>query len=310
MSSRARSEDVLRIPGKAAGGTRAVLPAEFGDCWTEYAPLGEGLTLAHSLYRPSSDLTEESAQAGPGTTLVATFGISGESGYVARRGAALRFRAGQATLAAYTASAGERRVRAGATVRQLRLVLAAPAVERYLGAAAAARLACRSGVEALGEQAIPPWCRALLQSLLVPERVPPLERQIAALTLAAEVLRPLSAAAGACDPSPRLDGPLIEKLERARELMRAQMDRRLTIPYLCATVGLNEQAFKAGFREAFGVTPARHLLQLRMQRAWTLLASGARVAQVAYAVGYEHPANFSAAFARYFGRTPKSVRGG
>lgn len=306
MSSRARSEDVLRLPGAAGCGTRAVLPAAFGDCWTEFAPLGEGLTLVHSLYRPSSDLTEESAQAGPGTTLVATFGISGESGYVARRGAALRFRAGHATLAAYTASAGERRVRAGAAVRQLRLVLAAPAVERYLGADVAARLACRNGVEALGERAIPPWCRALLQTLLVPERVPPLERQIAALTLAAEVLRPLSAVGEA---PPRLDGPLIEKLERARELMRAQMDRRLTIPYLCAAVGLNEQAFKLGFREAFGMPPARWLLQLRMQRAWTLLAAGMRVAQVAYAVGYEHPANFSAAFARHFGRTPKSVRG-
>jgi AraC-like DNA-binding protein len=306
-TSRARLGDALDAPTGIAGGRRVALPAGFGACWADYAPLGDGLTLVRSQYCPSSDLAEEAAQGGAGTTLVVTFGLAGESGYVARRGPALRFRAGHTTLAAFTSSAGERRVNAGAAVRQLRLVLAPPSLERYLGEAVAARFARRAGIEFLGERATAPWCRALLQPLLTLEALSPVDRQIAALTLAAEALRPL----GADSPSaPQgLDFQTIDKLNRARDLMRAHLDRRLTIPYLCMTVGLNEHAFKHGFRDLFGLPPARYLLQLRMQRAWTLLASGARVSQAAYAAGYEHPANFSAAFARHFGRTPRSVFG-
>ncbi|MNG24257.1 Regulatory protein PchR [compost metagenome] len=88
------------------------------------------------------------------------------------------------------------------------------------------------------------------------------------------------------------------------------MDRALTIPYLCAAVGLNECKFKQGFRDLFGASPHRFLLDLRMRRAWALLESGCQVAQAAWQVGYAHPTNFSAAFMRYFGRTPKSVSGG
>jgi AraC-like DNA-binding protein len=32
------------------------------------------------------------------------------------------------------------------------------------------------------------------------------------------------------------------------------------------------------------------------------------VSQVAYRIGYSHPANFSAAFKRHFGLTPRDVR--
>ncbi|MCK6413413.1 MAG: AraC family transcriptional regulator [Azonexus sp.] len=269
--------------------------------------MGDGLTVVRSEYRPHHDLAEEAAQSGSGTALVATFALAGESGYMARKGPVLKFRAGRATLTAFASSAGERRFLAGVTARQLRLVFSAQALERYLGEDAAGRLVSGDGVAFLGERPIEPWCRVLLHPLLALEAMSPMDRQIAALTLAAEVLRPLSA--GAVSASAGLDSTSVGKLTSARDLMHTHMDRRLTIPYLCMTVGLNEHAFKHGFRKLFGITPARYLLQLRMQRAWVLLESGARVSQTAYAVGYEHPTNFSAAFARYFGRTPKSFRG-
>ncbi|WP_417559700.1 helix-turn-helix domain-containing protein [Marinomonas sp.] len=44
-----------------------------------------------------------------------------------------------------------------------------------------------------------------------------------------------------------------------------------------------------------------------MHKAWELLTSGYQVAQTAYAVGYEHPSNFSAAFNRFYGCPPKSI---
>ncbi len=306
MYCRARIDEAKHTPTGMAGASRVALPAEYGVCWAERAPLGDGLTVVRSEYRPCRDLAEEAAQGGSGTTLVLTFALAGESAYVARKGPPLRFRAGQTTLAAFSSSTGERRVAAGVTARQLRLVFSAPAVERYLGEDVAGRLVPGDGVALLGEAPTAPWCRTLLRPLLTLEAMSPMDRQIAALTLAAEILRPLSAGAASVSG---LECPTVEKLTRARDLMHTHLDRRLTIPWLSMTVGLNEHAFKHGFRKLFGITPARYLLQLRMQRAWALLASGSRVAQAAYAVGYEHPANFSAAFTRHFGRTPKSFRG-
>ena len=46
-----------------------------------------------------------------------------------------------------------------------------------------------------------------------------------------------------------------------------------------------------------------------MRRAWALLETGCQVAQAGWQVGYAHPSNFSAAFTRFYGRSPKSVFG-
>ena len=308
--------DFVRATGAAgpavqgASATHVALPDRFGDCWIERTALDDGLTVVHSHYRPTRELVEETAQTGSSPTLVITLGLAGESGFVAREGTRLRFRAGHTTLTAFNESRGERRFNADGAVRQLRLVLSGTALSRYLGEAAVARLARRSGVRILGEHATPPWCRALLRPLLASEATP-LDRHIAALTLAAEYLRPLMpTGASAAPSSTHLGADDIDKLQRARDLMQNHMDRALTIAYLSTTVGMNECKFKQGFRELFGAPPHRFLLELRMRRAWMLLESGSRVAQAAYAVGYQHPASFSAAFARYFGRTPKSVSGG
>lgn len=296
--------------GPAASGPdarRVALPGRFGDCWIERTALDDGLTVVRSHYRPARELAEETVPSGSGPTLVITFGLSGESGFVAKDGLSLRFRAGHTTLTAFNESRGERRFNGGTAVRQLRLVLSGTALSRYLGEAAVTRLANRNGVRPLGEYTTAAWCSTLLRPLLAPRAATPLDLHIAALTLVAEHLRPLMPASAPAASSAYLSTADIEKLTRARDLMQSHMDRALTIPYLGATVGLNECKFKQGFRDLFGATPHQYLLEMRMRRARALLQSGCQVAQAAYAVGYQHPASFSTAFARYFGQTPKSV---
>ncbi|WP_196518146.1 helix-turn-helix domain-containing protein [Halomonas sp. PA16-9] len=82
----------------------------------------------------------------------------------------------------------------------------------------------------------------------------------------------------------------------------------MTLAYLGARVGLGEQKLKQGFRCMFGTTPQHFLHQQRMRRAHTLLESGQQAAQAAYATGYRHPSNFSAAFTRFFGYAPKAIK--
>ncbi|WP_205904703.1 AraC family transcriptional regulator [Diaphorobacter sp. HDW4A] len=299
-----------KVEEARAVGTTGRLPISGNGCWIDRATLDDGLTVVRSHYQPTRDLAEASTQNEAGPTLVITYGLSGESGFVAEDGASLRFGAGRTTLAAFAHTRGERHFRAETAVRQLRLVLNGNALSRYLGEAAMTHLASRKGIRLLGEHPTTAWCRTLLHPLLSPEAATPVDRHIAALTLAAEHLRPLMPASVPSTSSLRLSAADVEKLSRARDLMHTQMDRALTIPYLSVTVGLNECKFKQGFRELYGATPHQFLFELRMRRARTLLQSGCQVAQAAYAVGYRHPASFSAAFARYFGQVPKSVSPG
>jgi AraC-like DNA-binding protein len=79
------------------------------------------------------------------------------------------------------------------------------------------------------------------------------------------------------------------------------------IPELARMVGLNQTKLKASFRETLGFTIYDYILERRMERAAEMLLTGDyAVAQVAYAVGYDYPANFTAAFKRYFGQLPRT----
>ncbi len=303
-------------PSRAPGWTRRALPAEFGDCHAECFTLGDGITLARSHYRPLRDLVEESVQADAsdgGRTLVITLGLAGESGFVARGGGTtLRFGAGRTTMAAFHGSQGERRYAAGQTVRQLRLLLSGAALDRYLGPELARRLTQTDGVRALDHRASLPASVALARRLAQPPGPQPtdaLDRHIAMLNLAALELRHLVPTPVADAAPPRWSEDELARLERARELLSTQMDRALTVAYLSAAVGLGEHRLKQGFRAVFGASPQALLLELRMRRAWALLETGCQVAQAAWQVGYAHPPNFSTAFTRFFGRSPKSVFG-
>ncbi len=300
----------------APGWTRHALPAEFGDCHAECFSLGDGITLARSHYRPLRDLVEESVQADAsdaGRTLVITLGLAGESGFVAcGGGTALRFGAGRTTVAAFRGSRGERRYAAGQTVRQLRLLLSGAALDRYLGPVLSRWLTQTDGVRALDHRASLPASVALARRLAQPPGPQPtdaLDRHIAMLGLAALELRHLAPAPPPGAAPLRWSADELARLERARELLSTQMDRPLTVAYLSAAVGLGEHRLKQGFRAVFGASPQALLLELRMRRAWALLETGCQVAQAAWQVGYAHPPNFSTAFTRFFGRSPKSVFG-
>ncbi len=303
-----------RPPATAArtappGWTRQALPAKLGDCHAERFTLGDGMVLARSLYHPLRDLVEESVNTDAARTLVITLGLSGESGYVARDGATLRFGAGHTTLAAFSGSHGERRYAAGQPVRQLRLLLSGEALDRYVGPELSERLTRVRGVRQLDHYRSTPASLAHARRLAQPpagRATDTLDLHIAMLSLAALELRHLAPAPVL---APRHSDDDLARLERARDLLATQMDRELTLAYLAGAVGLNEFKLKQGFRDVFGTSPHRMLLELRMRRAWALLETGCQVAQAGYQVGYAHPPNFSAAFTRFFGRTPKSVFG-
>lgn len=288
---------------------RTALPARVGDCHAERLDLGDGLTLVLSSYAPTQDLAEESVAADGSAALVITHGLVGGSTYTCRDGQQLLFAAGQTTVAAFRGSAAMRRYGTGQVVRQLRVIASEGLLARYLGAGGAARLL---GGAQLRPVAQLPTTRADLAQLNAVLRPGPasglalLDLQLAALGVLARHLRPLlprdPAATGRA-----LGARQLAQVERAHDLMAAQLDRTFTIAQLSAAVGLNEFALKQGFRQCYGTSVHRLLTDLRMARARTLLAAGHHVAQVAWQVGFAHPANFSAAFRKYHGQAPKAM---
>jgi transcriptional regulator GlxA family with amidase domain len=63
------------------------------------------------------------------------------------------------------------------------------------------------------------------------------------------------------------------------------------------------------FQQHHGESPAMYHQRLRMTRAQELLETNRfSVKEIAYALGYKHPNDFSRAFRRFVGRSPKACR--
>lgn len=295
------------------GRLRLQLDETLGHCSSELLALEPGLTLGRLHYHPVRPLIEETCGPHEGHVMVMTIGLQGRSGFSGRDTNHLAFEAGHTTITAFRATPGERRYEANQTVSQLRVVIDEATLCKYVGAPRAAevlgngrlhRLAFRASTRAATAHA------AALVRYLQPggmQQASRLDLHIHTLSLLGEQIN-LLAPASAASASP-LSASDIERIERARNLLCEQLDQPLTLDYLATAVGINEQKLKEGFRYLFDSTPARLLLELRMRKAFTLLEAGQQVAQAAWQVGYKYPNNFTVAFTRYFGRTPKSIFG-
>src|SRR5690606_15073868 len=103
----------------------------------------------------------------------------------------------------------------------------------------------------------------------------------------------------------------VQRLYEAQSILHANYVQPLTIRALARQVGLNEPKLCSGFKTLFGATIYDYVLQLRMTEAMRLLRdSDPSITEIAFDVGYEYPGNFSTAFKRIFGLTPKAARAG
>jgi AraC-like DNA-binding protein len=76
---------------------------------------------------------------------------------------------------------------------------------------------------------------------------------------------------------------------------------------LARLTGMSRTAFSQRFKAITGIPPVAYLTNWRMHLAEQKLAGGARVAQVAHALGYASEAAFSQAFKRERGLPPSSI---
>jgi AraC family transcriptional activator of pyochelin receptor len=295
------------------GRVRLHLDDQLGQCYSEHLALEEGLMLGRLHYHPTRPLIEETHAPHDGQVLVMTFGMQGKSGYRGKDASDLVFAAGHTTITTFGSVTGERRYDAGQTVSQLRVVVHERLLARYVGEQRATQLLGSGRLHHLdfreSSQAAMAHASALIRYMqpTVQGQLNRLDLQIHALSLLSEQVKILAPV------QPTGPGALttsdVARLERARDLLCEQMHTALTVDYVATSVGMNEHKLKQGFHTLFHTTPMAMLLDMRMRKAYTLLESGQQVAQAAWQVGYKYPNNFTVAFTRYFGRSPKSIFG-
>ena len=144
-----------------------------------------------------------------------------------------------------------------------------------------------------------PWSRAAFAQL---ERLPPKERARWCVWKSVELLYLLCAPQ---EPAPAQAG----NLEEVARYMEEHLDEPLSIPQLSRRAFLSPTAFKAAFRQRYGLAVHAWLRQRRMERAAQLLrGSSLTVLEVAQSVGYSSGSQFSTAFRQRYGTSPGKFR--
>ena len=100
-------------------------------------------------------------------------------------------------------------------------------------------------------------------------------------------------------------------IERIKEVgKRAISDINLqksvpSIREMALLAGVNTSKFKLLFKEIFGESPHKYILEKKLAYANELLASGDfTLTQVAYKIGYNHTSGFTRMYYKYFGKLP------
>lgn len=90
--------------------------------------------------------------------------------------------------------------------------------------------------------------------------------------------------------------------------VEANVHRPIKVAEMAAEVGMSERSFHRRFRKAVGVTPARYVETMRLERSKRALEAGLSVKEAATASGYRTSQGLHAAFEPAFGMAPDLYR--
>ena len=107
----------------------------------------------------------------------------------------------------------------------------------------------------------------------------------------------------------RAPGDVLVHLRRARDYADRHYSEPLDLAGLAAVAGLSKFHFQRLFKATYGLTPAAHVSQRRVERAQDLLrATNLSVTEVCFAVGFSSLGSFSSRFRELVGETPSEFQ--
>jgi AraC-like DNA-binding protein len=93
-------------------------------------------------------------------------------------------------------------------------------------------------------------------------------------------------------------------VKRARDFIEAHYTDNVTLHQLSEVSGLSSFHLSRTFRDIMGVPPHLYLIQVRIERAKTLLTDGWPLAHVAAETGFTDQSHFTKRFKAVVGVTP------
>lgn len=238
-----------------------------------------------------------------------TLGLKGQSRFADNGGDEFVFREGYTAITIIQSSVGERQYQAHKPTMQLRFALSKNWLDRYLGEHAATQLFNKNAMQLINCQPISPQAMSAAHRLLNCDASTGIGRIFMhgqAMSLLAVELIPLSE--DKRRNLTRLDQKDAAIAKSARDILLREFRTPPSIEDLSKRVGTNQFKLKQLFHHFFTNTPYGLLLEIRMNNAYQLLEStGCQVSVAADLVGYSHASNFSAAFVKHFGVSPKAV---
>jgi AraC family transcriptional regulator of arabinose operon len=104
-------------------------------------------------------------------------------------------------------------------------------------------------------------------------------------------------------------GTTHQKVDQLLQFLRSHLSESLRPGALAGRLGVSRSHFRALFQRHTGLPPTKWLLEIRLERAHTLLReTSLSIKEVAYAVGISDPLYFSRLFTRRFKSPPSRIR--
>ena len=284
------------------------LPDDLGRGHSKVFALDRDFSVIETHFAPNRDLAVVSRMADQEPRLVVTLGLKGHSGFNGKHGESLSFKEGYTSITTFNSSEGCRQYHGNREVMQLRFSVGKRWLESCFGEAALSKMFSRSAVQMVSQQPMSTTAIVGAQSLVkcrLPGPAHSLFRQGQAMTILASELSPLLADAKSVTKFGQRERNIAHA---ARDILAVEYRNPPSIAELSRRVGTNQCKLKQLFHHYFLTTPYGLLLQIRMQKAHELLSSAqGSVGSVAEWVGYSHASNFSIAFTRHFGFSPKKL---
>lgn len=285
------------------------LPEDLGKGYSAIFQLDPDLSYIETHYQPSQDLAVLTRIDPAEPRLVVTLGIQGQSKFVDVSGQEIVFNEGYTSITAFNASIGERQYQANTAMAQIRFAMSKTWLSRYFGEASSAYFFNKNNINLLSYRPISNTALIAARQLLACAQDKPAKKVFmhgqALSILAAEIEHLWQDNQKSVSAFTQKDRAIAQA---ARDIILNEFKNPPSVAELAKRVGTNQFKLKQLFHYYFNNTPYGLLLEIRMAIAYRLLESShCQIDIAADHVGYQHASNFSAAFSKYFGVSPRKV---
>lgn len=285
------------------------LTKDLGDGYSNICQLDENLSYIETEYTPSRDLALLSKNNKQEPRLIVTLGLKGQSRFASKQGQNVVFKQGYTSISTFSSSEGERQFEANKHILQLRFSVNKKWLRQYFNESKIGQLFKQEALQTLSHKPISTQGMMIAQQLRscnAPDDIKKIFVHGQAINLLAFELGPLFSSNRATIK--RFTQKEKDIVNVAREILLKEFKNPPSVAELSKQVGCNQFKLKALFHHFFNNTPYGVLLEIRMNKAYQLLESTqCHVNIAADYVGYQHASNFSSAFVKFFGVTPKTV---